>query len=165
MGQNLLNRTEADEDPPETEEVWGCKACEHIFSHSAYMKYTEQLYYCPRCGANGCVEWLGALPYSIEDDEGVYLIDDDGVTTGPYNYEVEAQEDLWSWFKKRGKVNAASKKGQLQKGNLRLVSFEGVEIQKRSSTAREEGGAEEEADEETGSSSTSRGENGKGGGG
>jgi len=107
-----------------------------------------------------CAKWLGTLPYSIEDEDGVYLLDDDGVTTGPYDSEENAQKDLWEWFDKRGRTsNAASKEGKLQKGNLRLVSFEGVSLEAQEGN---EGGAKEEDVEETGCKSSSRSQDGEG---
>lgn len=159
MGQNLLNQME----PPEEEspEVWGCKVCGHIFEHRAFAG-TADISFCPQCSL--VVNWLGTLPYSIEYEDGIYLIDDDGVTTGPYDSEKEAQENLWTWFEKRGQTDAATKKGRLQKGNLRLIAFEGVSIEEDP-----EEGAEAEAEEEVvkkaGCESSGRGENGEGGGG
>lgn len=121
-GRNLLSPTSSE--LPTQPEVLGCDECELIYSRTIYYGNGGG-HRCPVCG--GETRPLGELPYIVKDEtEKFFLMNNDGVFTGPYDTESDAQIDLWSWFSKReehAKAQVPRKEG------LRLVACDGVIIQ------------------------------------
>lgn len=131
----LLNRLDSDgEDHPEEgdyrPEVLGCRNCGHIYTHDSYFSDIDtQADNCPACTRQP-VEMLGRMPYVVDNDEEVFLADDDGCITGPYPDEETARADLWVWFNRKLRHGKGKEEGRHQgKAKvLRLVAKDGEAI-------------------------------------
>jgi hypothetical protein len=131
MVQSLLSRVRGEPPPAD---VSGCSRCGLIYSFDAFLWKENDTgkRCCPVCGCRS-VTSLGTLPNFIEDD-GFYLIGDDGFCTGPYKDEEDAQGHLWEWFvanKERAHGEEEGKGGGEKdkagaKGRLRV--FEGGKV-------------------------------------
>jgi len=114
---------------PESPEVYGCSTCLRMFSTDTF--YRDPAYegyeYCVGCGAQG-LEFLGVLPLVMEEDGKFFLIgEEEGVVTGPYDTQKDAQADVWGWFYRRDSNDKVVAKGR-RKGHLRLATLEGVTL-------------------------------------
>ena len=113
MALSLLNRLD-DEREEESREVFGCRNCGLIYDPQLYhhsdtvQREDRQWYFCPVCKSDG-VELLGALPSTVENEKGVFLVGEEGDCLGPYNNETEAHEALWPWFDRK-KTNGTCEK-------------------------------------------------------
>lgn len=114
-------------DEPESPAVYGCSMCLRMFSADTY--YFDAAHggynFCVGCGEPG-LEYLGVLPMVMEEDDKFFLIgEEEGVVTGPYDTQKDAQADVWGWFYRRDSNGEDTTKGR-RKGHLRLAAFEGI---------------------------------------
>ena len=99
MGLNLLNQLDNDDEEPPV--VHGCRDCRAIFHAVAVIPSHRLNVYCPSCGKPN-PQLLGILPGIVEDVDGqVFLMGEDGFTTGPYPSAETAQQSLWDWFERK----------------------------------------------------------------
>ena len=108
--------------------AYGC-ACGVIFDCRTFLhphNYPTRVKHCPSCGKSA-LTFLGTLPFlTTNDQDQVFLMNEEGRVAGPYESEAEAYENLWSWFNgKEGGKKARRQKGQRQKGNCRLIAQDG----------------------------------------
>lgn len=117
MAQSLWNRkgTQSVELP----KVHGCRNCGLIYEPQVYFLGSDVgslSSFCPKC-CSPRVEYLGPLPLTTENSQGVYLIGDlDEDPHGPFKDEAEARHNIWGWFDQR--KQHAKREDQEDQGKL-----------------------------------------------
>ena len=133
MVLSLLNRLDSDGSRQQEEEdtpppvVSGCHECGAIFEVSCYFFGNEEgKDRCPVCSSHR-VEKLGPLPWVIEDEDGHFLMNDEGMV-GPYAGEEEAQKHLWTWFNRSN--NATEEGNDNQEEDCKVIPLRPKESRK-----------------------------------
>lgn len=143
MVLSLLNRLDDDHgDPPP--EVYGCRNCGLIYDPQCYRHSNEpprsgrQWGHCPVCSERA-VEFLGPLPDVVPARLGVFLIDVEGDSQGPYQTAAAAHEALWSWFNRKRLHGSCKEEDRQESKVIRLVPKGGFCPHQESGTEGKEG--------------------------